>query len=54
MIIHCLEGRVSFTTLGRTQILEAGMLLDLPAGEPHEVKGIEDTSLLLTILVPRG
>jgi quercetin dioxygenase-like cupin family protein len=53
MIVHCLEGRVAFTALGKTQILEAGKLLDLPAGEPHAIKGIEDGSLLLTILVPR-
>jgi len=53
MIVHCLEGRVAFTALGKTQVLEAGKLLDLPAGEPHALKGIEDASLLLTILAPR-
>jgi quercetin dioxygenase-like cupin family protein len=53
MIVHCLEGRVAFTALGTTQILESGKLLDLPSGEPHAIKGIEDASLLLTILVPR-
>ena len=35
IIVHCLEGRVAFTALGKTQVLEAGKLLDLPAGEPH-------------------
>jgi nucleotide-binding universal stress UspA family protein/quercetin dioxygenase-like cupin family protein len=35
IIVHCLEGRVAFTALGKTQVLEAGRLLDLPAGEPH-------------------
>jgi hypothetical protein len=29
------------------------MLLALPAGEPHAVRGIEDASLLLTILGPK-
>ena len=53
IIVHCLEGRVAFTALGKTQVLEAGKLLDLPAGEPHALKGIEDASLLLTIVVPR-
>ncbi|MFI5454927.1 MAG: cupin domain-containing protein [Isosphaerales bacterium] len=53
IIVHCLEGRVAFTALGKTQVLEAGKFLDLPAGEPHALKGIEDASLLLTILVPR-
>jgi nucleotide-binding universal stress UspA family protein/quercetin dioxygenase-like cupin family protein len=53
IIVHCLEGRVTFTALGKSQVLEAGKLLDLPAGEPHTLKGIEDASLLLTIVVPR-
>ncbi|MGP0069839.1 MAG: universal stress protein [Isosphaeraceae bacterium] len=53
IIVHCLEGRVAFTALGKTQELEAGKLLDLPAGEPHTIKGIEDALLLLTILAPR-
>ena len=45
IIVHCLEGRVAFTALGKTQVLEAGKLLDLPASEPHALKGIEDASL---------
>jgi quercetin dioxygenase-like cupin family protein len=52
MIVHCLEGRVTFSALGTTRALEAGTLLHLPAGEPHAVKGIEDASLLSTILSP--
>jgi len=51
-IVHCLEGRVTFTALGKTQTLESGTLLDLPAGEPHALKGIEDASLLLTTVFP--
>ena len=53
VIVHCLEGRVAFTALGKAQALEAGELLVLPAGESHTVTGIEDASLLLTILAPR-
>jgi quercetin dioxygenase-like cupin family protein len=53
IIVHCLEGRVSFTAFGKTQNLEAGKLLYLPTGEPHSVKGIENASLLLTILLPK-
>jgi quercetin dioxygenase-like cupin family protein len=52
IIVHCLEGRVAVTALGTTQALAAGTLLDLPAGERYALKGIEDASLLLTILVP--
>jgi nucleotide-binding universal stress UspA family protein/quercetin dioxygenase-like cupin family protein len=51
ILVHYLEGRVAFTALGKTQVLEVGKLLHLPAGEPHALKGIEDASLLLTILV---
>jgi nucleotide-binding universal stress UspA family protein/quercetin dioxygenase-like cupin family protein len=53
IIVHCLEGRVDVTALGKTQTLKAGQLLQLPAREPHEFRGIDDASLLLTIL-PAG
>ncbi len=51
--VQCLEGRVAFTAFGKTQNLEAGKLLYLPTGAPHSVKGIENASLLLTILLPK-
>jgi quercetin dioxygenase-like cupin family protein len=53
VVVHCLEGRVAFTAYGKTQTLEAGHLLYLPKGEPHSVKGIENASLLVTVLLPR-
>jgi nucleotide-binding universal stress UspA family protein/quercetin dioxygenase-like cupin family protein len=53
VIVHCLEGRVAFTAFGKIHALEAGNLLHLPAGEPHAFVGIDDASLLLTILAPR-
>ena len=53
IVVHCLEGRVAYTAFGKTQTLEAGTLLYLPTGEPHSVKGVEDASLLLTVLLPR-
>jgi quercetin dioxygenase-like cupin family protein len=52
IVVQCLEGRVAFTALGKTQTLGAGTLVHLPAGEPHALRGVEDASLLLTILVP--
>ena len=54
LVVHCLEGRVAFTAFGKTQTLEAGKLLYLPKGELHSVKGIENASLLLTILLPKS
>ncbi len=53
LIVHCLEGRVACTALGTTRVLEAGELLYLAAGEPHSLDGIEDASLLLTIVAPK-
>ena len=53
VIVHCLEGRVAFTASGKAQTLEAGHLLYLPTGEPHSVKGVENASLLVTVLLPQ-
>ena len=53
IVVQCLEGRVAFIAFGKTQNLEAGTLLYLPTGEPHTVKGVENASLLLTILLPK-
>jgi quercetin dioxygenase-like cupin family protein len=53
IVVHCLEGRVAYTAFGKTHTLEAGKLLYLPTGEPHSVKGIENASLLLTVLLPK-
>ena len=53
IVVYCLEGRVAYTAFGKTHPLEAGKLLYLPTGEPHSVKGVEDASLLLTILLPK-
>lgn len=48
--LHCLEGRVSLGLEHSTIDLSAGEWVYLDGGEPHSVKGIEDSSLLLTIL----
>ena len=52
IVVHCLEGRIEFTSMGRTQELTSGQLLLLPPGEPHSVRAIDDSSFLLTILFP--
>jgi quercetin dioxygenase-like cupin family protein len=51
--MQCLEGRVACTALGKAIVLDAGRLVDFPAGEPYSIRGIEDASVLLTILAPR-
>ena len=53
MIVQCIEGAVAFTALGRTQTLATGDLLYLPDGEPHSLEALEDSSLLVTILLHR-
>jgi quercetin dioxygenase-like cupin family protein len=52
IVVHCLEGAVAFTVAGTTQNLRSGELLFLRTGESHSVKGIEDSSILLTVLLP--
>ena len=52
LVVQCLEGKIAFTAFGKTHDLEAGQLLYLPTGEPHSLRGIEDGSLLLTVLLP--
>jgi quercetin dioxygenase-like cupin family protein len=51
--VHCLEGRVAFTTGGATHELEGGQLLYLQGEQPHSVLGLDDASLLVTITFPR-
>ena len=48
--VQCLEGKVAFTAEGTTRELSPGQVLCLTAGEPHGVKGIENSSLLVTLL----
>lgn len=48
--LHCLEGCVSLGLAQATIELNAGEWVYLDGGEPHSVKGVEDASLLLTIL----
>ena len=49
--VQCLEGRVSFTAGNTTQELEAGQLLYLADEESHSLHGIDDASVLVTILL---
>lgn len=51
--IQCLEGVVELDAHGQTQILHAGSMVYLSDAEPHEVRALEDSSLLITILLRR-
>lgn len=48
--VQCLEGHVSFTAHGADRELRAGSFLHLAAGEPHALKALAPSSLLLTII----
>lgn len=48
LTLHCLEGRVVLGTEADIE-MRAGDWIHLDRGAPHSVRGIEDSSLLLTI-----
>ena len=54
IIVQCLEGHVAFSTLGKNLELRAGHMIYLKSGEPHSLKAIEDSSLLLTMRLHGG
>jgi quercetin dioxygenase-like cupin family protein len=49
--VQCLEGRVAFTVGDSVCDLQAGQLLYISSDVAHSVRGIEDASVLLTILL---
>lgn len=50
IIVQCLEGDITFTTMGEPKKLRAGDMLYLAASEPHALEAAEDSSFLLTIV----
>ena len=52
LVDHCLEGKLAFTACGRTHDLVAGRLRLPTRGEPDSLRGIEDGSLLQTVVLP--
>ena len=47
--VQGVDGNVEFNVAGRTVALTAGHLLTVAAGTPHQVTGIDESALLLTI-----
>lgn len=54
IIVQCVEGDITFTTMGEPKKLQAGDMLYLAAGEPHALEANEDSSFLLTIVAQSG
>lgn len=52
--VQCLEGVTELEAHGRTQTLRAGDLVYLADAVPHAVKALEDSSLLITLLLRRA
>ncbi len=50
IVVHCIKGKIEFTAMGATQTLKPGQLLYLMPDEPHSIRAIEDTVVLLTII----
>ena len=48
--MHCIEGRISVQALNSTRELRANQLLYLGLNEPFSIAGIEDASVLVTII----
>jgi quercetin dioxygenase-like cupin family protein len=53
IVLHCLEGRLEVLALREVRQLVAGQLLYLAINEPFSMRGIEDSSLLATIVLPK-
>ncbi|MBX3584414.1 MAG: cupin [Rhizobiaceae bacterium] len=53
IMLHCLEGHVVIGLKHGEATLQTNEWLYLNGGEPHSVHGLEDSSLLLTILFTR-
>ena len=53
IILHCLEGRVSLSALEKTLELKAGQLFYFCINEPFSIQGIEQDSLLVTMVTPK-
>ena len=49
--VQCLEGKIEFTAQGSTQVLRAGQLLYLTGGIEHGLVALEDSSVLVTIVL---
>jgi quercetin dioxygenase-like cupin family protein len=48
--LHCIEGRVALTASGATHDLPASHWVYLMRHDPHTLRAIEDSSVLLTVI----
>lgn len=51
--VHCVKGRIAFTADGHTRELGAGQMIALAAREPHSLVAHEDSTVLVTKVLPQ-
>lgn len=49
--VQCLDGHIEFTGCGKTQDLRAGQMLYLTGGDLHALHAIENSSVLVSIML---
>jgi quercetin dioxygenase-like cupin family protein len=48
--VQCIEGEIEFTANNLSQTMKPGQLLHLKPGEPHSLKAVSNSIILLTII----
>ena len=51
LTMQCLEGTIELTAHGKTEILRPGQMLYLEGSVPYALRGLENSSLLMTIVL---
>ena len=49
-LVQVLEGALEVTIAGTTQPVRAGEVIVMPAGQPHAVRALERSAMLLTVI----
>jgi quercetin dioxygenase-like cupin family protein len=50
IVVQCIKGEIEFIAMGTTRILKPDQLVYLAPDEPHSVRAISDSVVLLTII----
>jgi len=49
-MVHILDGKSEITISGKSQIVESGQMIILPANKPHALSAIENFKMLLIMI----
>ncbi len=52
LTVQCLEGHIVFHLGGRATAMRAGELMCVASGAPHALEAVQDSSVLVTLLLP--